>query len=317
MKRSEIERHVASTFPGFADKDLPAGTRLARGKVRDIVDLGDRLLIVTTDRISAFDRVLAEIPFKGEVLNRLSAYWFEETEDILANHVIETVGARSMIVRKGQVIPIEVVVRGYLTGSAWRDYQSGRPISGVKLPPGMKLNQRFAEPLLTPSTKEEQGKHDEPISVDEIVARGRVSADLWRKIDRAAKALFQRGTELSARRNLILVDTKYEFALIEGELVVVDEMHTPDSSRYWYAESYEELFAAGEDQRKIDKEYLRQWLMERGFSGNGEPPAIPDDVRAEVAWRYIQAFELITGAPFVPSGADVGTEKRQLLARMV
>ncbi len=316
MKKADIEAamrsHPQAAFWGFDPKKLKPSVRLRRGKVRDSFELGERLLIVTTDRISAFDRVLTTIPFKGEVLNRLSVHWFNATRDLFPNHLIEQASPRSMLVAKGEVIPIEVVVRGYLTGSAWRDYENGRAVSGVSLPAGMRVNERFPEPLLTPSTKEEQGRHDEPISREEILRRGIVRAERWAEIERAARALFRRGRELSAARGLILVDTKYEFALSEGQLMVVDEMHTPDSSRFWLADSYDELFRAGKDQRKIDKEYLRQWLMERGFSGEGEPPAIPDEVRAEVAWRYIQAYQLITGEEFVPQSLDSEAEERKI-----
>ena len=316
MNRADIEAVLRSRpdspFGGFDPKELPAHAGMRRGKVRDSFELGNRLLIVTTDRISAFDRVLTTIPFKGEVLNRLSVYWFNATRDVFPNHLIEQASARSMLVTKGEVIPIEVVVRGYLTGSAWRDYQTARGVSGIRLAPGMRVNERFPEPLLTPSTKEEQGRHDEPISREEIIRRGIVAEERWDEVESAARALFRRGSEVAASRGLILVDTKYEFALSSGKLIVVDEMHTPDSSRFWYADTYDGLFKDGKDQRKIDKEYLRQWLMERGFSGEGEPPAIPDDVRAEVAWRYIQAYELITGEDFVPESADAEAEQRKI-----
>ena len=316
MNRADIETGLRSRpespFRGFDSNMLPVNARMRRGKVRDSFELGNRLLIVTTDRISAFDRVLTTIPFKGEVLNRLSVYWFNATRDVFPNHLIEQAGARSMLVTKGEVIPIEVVVRGYLTGSAWRDYQTVQSVSGIVLSPGMRVNERFSQPLLTPSTKEEQGRHDEPISREEIVRRGIVASERWEEIERAARALFLRGGKMAAERGLILVDTKYEFAISNGRLMVVDEMHTPDSSRFWYADSYDELFKEGKDQRKVDKEYLRQWLMERGFSGEGEPPAIPDEVRAEVAWRYIQAFELITGEEFVPESIDGEAEQRKI-----
>lgn len=314
MKREEIAPHLASTFAGFSKGELPEKVEIKKGKVREIADLGERLLIVTSDRISAFDRVLTTIPCKGEVLNRLSVYWFGQTRDILDNHLIEERTPRSMLVKKGRVIPIEVVVRGYLTGSAWRDYAAGKPVSGIELPPGMKMNQRFDAPLLTPSTKEEQGEHDRPISTAEIAKSGIVDAEIWSEIERAAAALFRRGSELLESRGLILVDTKYEFALVDGRLMLVDEIHTPDSSRFWFKDTYAELFAAGKDQRKIDKEYLRGWLMERGFMGDGEPPAIPDEVRIEVAWRYIQAYELITGTIFEAKSQNAEAERQNLMS---
>jgi phosphoribosylaminoimidazole-succinocarboxamide synthase len=209
---------------------------------------------------------------------------------------------------KCEIVPVEVVVRGYLTGSALRDYQEGRPVSGISLPPGMRPGQRFAEPILTPSTKEESGRHDRPVSRPELLAGGIVPRGLWEQIERAALALFRRGTEIAAANGLILVDTKYEFGLRGGRLTLVDEVHTPDSSRYWYADTYAERFASGDRQRELDKEYLRQWLLERGFRGDGEPPAIPAEVLLEVAWRYVTAWQTITGTAFSPRSLDAAGE---------
>ena len=308
MKREEISSCLKSTFEGIQSCDLPQGTDLFKGKVRDVVTLEDEMLILTSDRISAFDRILSTIPCKGEVLNLLSLYWFDQTRDIIPNHVLEQVSPRTVRVSKCRVLPVEVVVRGYLTGSAWRDYRSGKTVSGISLPPGMRNNQRFETPLITPSTKADQGDRDIPIPVSEIVSSGLVEERLWREVEEKALALFARGTEKAAERGLILVDTKYEFGLLNGRLVVVDEIHTPDSSRYWFADTYQALFETGKDQRKIDKEYLRQWLMDRGFMGHGEAPEIPDDVRIETAWRYIQAYQLITGVEFFPRGLAPGEE---------
>ena len=305
MQRNEIVSSINSTFTGVPE-EFPF--KYIRGKVRDIFDMDSRLLVCTTDRISAFDVVLSTIPFKGEILNRLSNYWFKCTSDIVPNHIDKEISARSVVVRKCDVLPVEVVVRGYLTGSAWRDYQEGKSISGIELPKGMRFNQRFAEPLLTPSTKAERGFHDEPIASDEIVGRGIVEESLWRKVEETARALYNRGRELIAEHGLILVDTKYEFGVLDGELLLIDEIHTPDSSRFWFSATYEELFKAGEKQREIDKEYLRQWLIENGYMGKGEPPDIPDEVRTEVAWRYIQAYELIAGESFVSSGNSAEAE---------
>ena len=305
MQRNEIAGYLESAFTGVPD-DFPHD--YIRGKVRDIFDLDSRLLICTTDRISAFDVVLSTIPCKGEVLNRLSNYWFSRTSDIVPNHIDEEVSARSVIVRKCDVLPVEVVVRGYLTGSAWRDYEEGRPISGVELEKGMRFNERFDKPLLTPSTKAERGDHDEPIASSEIVKRGIVEKTLWGKVEETALALFKRGSEIAAERGLILVDTKYEFGVLGGELTLIDEIHTPDSSRFWFADTYDELYIAGDKQRKIDKEYFRQWLMENGYKGEGNPPVIPDEIRIEVAWRYIQAYELIRGESFNPSGNSAEAE---------
>lgn len=316
MTREKIVSYLNTVFSGFDPDDFPPGTSLYKGKVRDVVSLDKEMLIVTSDRISAFDRVLSTIPCKGEVLNLLALYWFEKTRDILPNHIIEKVSPRSVRVKKCQVLPIEVIVRGYLTGSAWRDYTEGKSVSGIEIPRGMRFNQKFDTPLLTPSTKAEQGLHDEPISSGDIVARGLVAEPLWRQVEESALALFKRGSELLAQKGLLLVDTKYEFGILDGKLVLVDEIHTPDSSRFWFADTYEHLFESGEKQRKIDKEYLRQWLMEKDFMGHGEAPEIPEEVRIEVAWRYIQAYQLITGTDFTPSALPAEEEKALILSRM-
>ncbi len=287
---------------------LPPAVRLTRGKVRDVVDLGAEVLLTTTDRISAFDRVLTTIPCKGEVLNTISNFWFRAASDIVAHHVREEVSARTVRAVKCTLVPIEIVVRGYLTGSAWRDYQKGSTVSGIRLPSGMRFNQRFDTPLLTPSTKEEQGVHDRPISREEILSGGRVEKRLWEQIEETSIALFRRGTELAARNGLILVDTQYEMGLANGVLTLADELHTPDSSRYWYADTYERLYGEGKPQRELDKEYLRQWLLARGWKGDGAPPAIPDDVRIEVARKYVTAWETITARPFAPRALGAAEE---------
>jgi phosphoribosylaminoimidazole-succinocarboxamide synthase len=277
--------------------------------IKSSVSGGEQLVIVTSDRFSAFDRVLTTIPCKGEVLNRISLFWFEQTRDIVPNHILKPVYARSVLVNKNQVLPIEVVVRGYLTGSAWRDYQAGKSISGIKLPQGLRFNERFREPLFTPTTKETAG-HDRPISKEDIVKEGLLSARILEKVEKTALALFKRGTELLARQGLILVDTKYEFGLAGDELYLIDEVHTPDSSRFWYADTYEALFARGEKQRELDKEYLRRWLMEeRNYMGDGPIPEIPDEIRIDVAERYIKAYELITGETFEAHSRDKAGEE--------
>ena len=311
MTKEKIIPLLNKTFSTFSDDELPKGNfTFFRGKVRDLFDLGKHFLIVTSDRVSAFDRVLATIPCKGEVLNKLALFWFKQTQDILPNHIEKEVTGRTALVKKGDVIPVEVVIRGYLTGSAWRDYQAGKSVSGIELPSGLRFNEAFPEPLLTPSTKAEQGAHDEPVSEDEIIKRNLVSRDLWSEVKRAAFSLFKRGTELAKSRGLILVDTKYEFGIINGKLHLIDEVHTPDSSRFWYADDYKSLFEAGEKQKKVDKEFLRQWLMEeKNFMGDGDIPEIPDEIRVEVALRYIQAYELLTGESFDPDSRDPEKEK--------
>ncbi len=210
-------------------------------------------------------------------------------------------------------MPIEVVVRGYLTGSAWRDYQKGGAVSGIRLPDGMRQNQGFEAPLLTPSTKEASGRHDMPVSRQEIIAGGLVGKSLWEKIEQSALALFRKGSEIAAANGLILVDTKYEFGTRGNDLFLIDEVHTPDSSRYWYSDTYDDLFQKGQHQRELDKEYLRQWLLSRGWKGDGAPPAIPDDVRIEVAWKYVTAWQTIVGREFCPRAPGLQDESNRIV----
>lgn len=309
MTREAIASRLDAAYPGLPG-ELPAGISVYRGKVRDVVEGRDRLLLLASDRISAFDRVLSTIPFKGEVLTRVSSWWFERTSDIIPNHLVSPaeLGGRSPVaetgraclVRRASMVPVEVVVRGFLTGSAWRDYEAGRPISGIDLPAGLARDSEFPEPLLTPSTKEASG-HDRPVSGEEIVRSKLVPRDLWEEIERAARALYLRGRELSLRNGLILVDTKYEFGVIDGHLVLADEIHTPDSSRYWRLPSARpKSKEGGAARRELDKESFRRWLMERGFSGEGRPPEITDEIRLETAARYVEAFEAVTGEKFEP-----------------
>lgn len=300
---------------GYSDLEVPSPMTFSQGKVRDIFYFDDEIVISTSDRISAFDHILGLVPFKGEILNRLSVFWYEKTSDIIPNHYLASVSPRTILARTCHVVPVEVVVRGYLTGSAWRDYEAGRAISGIELPAGLRFNEQFETPIITPSTKESDGLHDRPCSRDEILEAGVVSEETWKTIEETAIALYNRGLEIVSAQGLILVDTKYEFGLTEDdELLLIDEVHTPDSSRFWYADTYAELFAAGEKQRKVDKEYLRQWLMEKGYQGDGRPPAIPDEVFEEVSRRYQTAFEAITGAEFKPQTISVEAEKRKVLS---
>jgi phosphoribosylaminoimidazole-succinocarboxamide synthase len=275
---------------------------LQRGKVRDIYRRpgGQELVLITTDRLSAFDHVLTTIPFKGEVLNRLAAFWFGKTADIIQNHVLDVPDPNTLIARVCEPLMVEVVVRGYLTGSFWRDYQAGSASKdyGIPLPAGMKRDQRFEAPLITPSTKADVGKHDLPLSESTILA-GLVPRALWEQTRASALALFARGQEWARTRGLILVDTKYEFGLTNGKLMLIDEIHTPDSSRYWIADQYQRRFDAGEEQQMLDKENLRQWLIkERGFQGQGALPEIPPEVRVDLAQKYLVAYERITGTTF-------------------
>jgi phosphoribosylaminoimidazole-succinocarboxamide synthase len=271
------------------------------GKVRDSYRRGNERVLVTTDRISAFDCVLGTVPLKGQVLNQTAAFWFENTRDIVGNHVVGVPDPNVMIVKECEQLPLEFIVRGYITGvtktSAWYNYEKGvRNFCGNRLPEGLRKDQRFDVPILTPTTKLE--KHDRPISRDEAIAEGLIDASTFDEAAGICFRLFERGVELAAERGLILVDTKYEIGRLDGKLVLSDEVHTPDSSRYWFADTYEELFAAGKDQRKIDKEYVREWLAARGFLGDGAPPALTDEVRIEAARRYVQAYELVSGRDF-------------------
>ena len=281
------------------EADFPLLGELYRGKVRDNYSKGDRIVMITTDRLSAFDRVLTTIPFKGEILNRLTAFWFEKTKDIAPNHLLDVPDPSVLVVRRLKPLAVEMVVRGYLTGSLWRDYQAGKGAKayGIELPEGMRKDQKFEKPILTPSTKEEVGKHDEPISPRELVARGTITQKQWDEMARMTLDLFAAGQAWAKQRGLILVDTKYEFGVDgAGKIWVIDEIHTPDSSRYWIAEGSEERFRRGEDQRMLDKEFIRQWLIkERGYQGDGPLPEIPDEVRVQLASRYAELVEKLTG----------------------
>ncbi len=298
--------------------DLPALGQLYRGKVRDNYTRGDRIVMVTTDRVSAFDHVLGTIPFKGEVLSRLTAFWFEKVKDIAPTHLVDIPDPSVMVVKKAKPLPIEIVIRGYITGSLWRDYQSGKASAyGIAWPGGLKKDQPFDAPVITPSTKEEYGKHDEPISEQAILDRKIVAPEVWREATAIAHRLFARGQEWARSRGLILVDTKYEMGIADGKLVVIDEIHTPDSSRYWIADGYADRFAKGVDQEMLDKENIRQWLIkEHGFSGHGKPPPLSDEVRVMLARKYIEVFERLTGQGFASEVGSVEERiKRNLKAK--
>jgi phosphoribosylaminoimidazole-succinocarboxamide synthase len=295
----------------LASTSLDALGTKYEGKVRDNYTTADgRRVIVVTDRISAFDRVLGTLPLKGQVLNRLASFWFERTQGVAPNHMIETPDPNVLVARECAPLPVEMVMRAYVTGvtktSIWTHYQRGeRAFCGHILPEGLRKNQRLPAPILTPSTKAPKGGHDVSASRDEILAMGQISA---RDFDAAAEmsaALFAHGQRFCEERGLILVDTKYEFGKdAKGNVIVIDEIHTPDSSRFWRAKTYEARFEAGEDPESFDKEYVRRYLAKEGFTGDGPLPDIPDDVRIEAAARYIEAFESITGAPFVPDLDD-------------
>lgn len=272
------------------------------GKVRDVYNVNNELLImIATDRISAFDVVLPRaIPFKGQVLNQIASKFLDETSDIIPNWKIVSPDPMVTIGHVCKPFPIEMIVRGYLTGSSWRDYKKGdRAICGVPIPNGMREHQRFEHPILTPTTKASEG-HDENISKEQIISQGLVSKQDYEMLEKYALALFQRGSEIAAKQGLILVDTKYEFGKKEDKIYLIDEIHTPDSSRYFYKDGYEERFAKGENQKQLSKEFVREWLMENGFKGEkGQTvPEMTDQFVNEVSERYIELFEKITGEKF-------------------
>ena len=275
------------------------------GKVRDVYDINDDVLVmIATDRISAFDVILPKgIPSKGQVLNQIAATFLDATADIVPNWKLATPDPMVTVGLKCEGFRVEMIIRGYLTGSAWREYQAGcRELCGVKLPDGMRENERFPEPIITPTTKADAG-HDENISREEIIAQGIVSKEDYETMERYTRALFARGTEIAAAKGLILVDTKYEFGKRDGKVILIDEIHTPDSSRYFYAEGYEERFEKGEAQRQLSKEFVRQWLIDHNFMGKAgqQVPEMTDEYCESVSQRYIELYEHITGEKFVPA----------------
>ncbi len=301
VDRSRIAAQLPHTlfeshFEGFESR--------YRGKVRDTYVHNDQLILVTTDRISAFDHILPQtIPFKGQVLNQLAAYFFEATEDVVPNAVLSVPDPNVTVAVHCRPLPIEFVVRGYVAGHAWREYSAGkRVLCGKALPDGLRQNSRLPEPILTPATKAEEG-HDEDVTRGEIIDRGILDERTFDQLESTALALFARGSKMAAERGLILVDTKYEFGRTpDGRFVLIDEVHTPDSSRYFYADSYDDLLAADRPQRQLSKEFVREWLMDQGFQGKeGQRiPDLTDDFRIDVASRYIELFETVTGQNFQP-----------------
>lgn len=281
---------------------FPGQTSVYHGKVRDVYNIGDDLLVmIVSDRISAFDVVLPKgIPYKGQVLNQIASKFLDATADIVPNWKIATPDPMVTVGLRCEGFKVEMIIRGYLTGSAWRDYEKGnRTICGVTLPDGMRENEKFPTPIITPTTKADEG-HDENISREEIIAQGIVSEADYTELERYTQALFARGTEIAAEKGLILVDTKYEFGKRDGKIYLIDEIHTPDSSRYFYAEGYEEKFAKGEPQRQLSKEFVRQWLIENGFMGEAgqQVPEMTDTYVASVSERYIELYQHIVGETF-------------------
>jgi phosphoribosylaminoimidazole-succinocarboxamide synthase len=283
-----------------------------RGKVRDNYDLPDgRRIIIATDRLSAFDRILTAIPCKGQVLTQIARFWFDKTRDICPNHVIDYPDPNVVVCRRLDMLPVEIVVRDYLTGttgtSIWPMYRAGhREIYGIRFPDGMRENQRLAETIITPTTKAAEGEHDEPITPDQIIGRGLLTPARWRNVSELALALFARGRGIAAQRGLILVDTKYEFGLDpDGQIILADEIHTPDSSRYWIGDTYERRFAAGKPPDTLDKDYLRRWVRARCDPYRDPVPIIPSEVILETAQLYIEAYETITAKTFELPSPDI------------
>jgi phosphoribosylaminoimidazole-succinocarboxamide synthase len=308
ISRNELLRLLPSAFGGT---NLPLAGR-GQGKVRDWYDLPDgRRLIVTTDRLSAFDRILARVPYKGQVLNQLSAWWFEQTRDIVPNHIVSLPDPNVSIVRKAEPMPVEVIVRGYITGvtstALWYRYSLGeRNIYGYDFPEGLQKNAALPEPMITPTTKGGATGHDERLTCAEVVEKGLLDQQKWDQVQAAALAIFKRGQDVANQAGMILVDTKYEFGCTpDGNVVLIDEVHTPDSSRFWRVDSYQERFAAGEDPENFDKEFVRLAYAEKGYRGDGEIPSMPDELWVSASERYIQIYEMLTGNTFDPGGYPV------------
>jgi phosphoribosylaminoimidazole-succinocarboxamide synthase len=310
--RAQLSKTLAKT-------DLPTLGKKYEGKVRDCYTKGGRRTIVVTDRISAFDVVLGTIPFKGQVLNQIAAYWFDSTKQLASNHIIDVPDPTVTVAAECELLPVEFVMRAYLTGvtttSIWYAYERGsRLFCGHKLPDGMRKNQKLEKAILTPSTKAEKGGHDKSVSREEILAMGALSATDFDRAAEMCARVFAFGQSLASQRGLILVDTKYEIGRRpDGSLCFIDEIHTPDSSRYWYADDYQARFDRGDEPRGLDKEYVRRTLAEQGYRGDGPPPALTDEVRCEAARRYISLYELVTGRTFVPDFDEPNTRIRRNL----
>ncbi len=286
--------------------------RKRAGKVRDIYRYRDALVLVTTDRLSAFDRILGLVPYKGQVLNQLSVFWFEQTKEIIGNHLIAAPDPNVTIAQICTPLPVEVVVRGYISGvtqtALWYRYSRGeRTIYGVDFPDGLQKNDPLPTPIITPTTKARDGGHDERITSTQVVERGLVDDEMWDRVSRAALALYARGREIAQSAGLILVDTKYEFGLnATGDVILIDEVHTPDSSRFWIADTYAARRAAGLEPENFDKEFIRLYYAARGYRGDGEPMPMPEELVVQAAQRYIRTFEMLTGQSFVPGVLPAG-----------
>lgn len=308
------QEHLLGAIPNaLLRTDIPELGERIEGKVRDIYLQDSKRVLITTDRVSAFDQVLGAIPYKGQVLNQLSAWWFDLVSDIVSSHVVSIPDPNVTIGAEADALPVEVIVRGYITGvtstSLWTLYDQGvdRPY-GLDLPADLSKNDPLPQAVITPTTKATGGAHDERLTSAEVVENGLVAPDLWEQVQQAALAIFERGQQVASDAGLVLVDTKYEFGLINGELAIIDEMHTPDSSRYWIADT----LSSGNPQN-YDKEFLRLWFVDQGYRGDGPAPEMPDEFVAEVAARYIDAYERLTGEGFQPARQPAADRIREAL----
>ena len=298
---------ISSLLPhAFQEASLPLANK-SSGKVRDWYPLtAGKRLIITTDRLSAFDQVLASVPFKGQVLNQLSNWWFENTRDIVDNHIISTPDPNAVVVKEASPILVEVIVRGYITGvtttALWYRYSLGeRNIYGYQFPENLKKNQKLPQPIITPTTKGGESGHDERLTCDEVVQNGLLDQKTWDAVQMAALSIFKHGQEIAGKTGIILVDTKYEFGLdSHGRILLIDEVHTPDSSRFWKMDTYPKRFDSGEEPENFDKEFIRMAYADKNFRGDGPPPGMPDDLWVNASKRYIQIYEMLTGDVFTP-----------------
>jgi len=299
-------------LPSALDQtSLPLANK-STGKVRDWYDLADgQRLIITTDRLSAFDRILATVPYKGQVLNQLSAWWFEQTQDMIPNHIVSLPDPNAAVVQVAAPFPVEVIVRGYITGvtttALWYRYTQGeRNIYGYEFPEGLRKNQALPQPIITPTTKGGITGHDERLTCAEVIENGLLDQQTWDQVQSVALAIFRRGQEVARKAGIILVDTKYEFGCAaDGSVVLIDEVHTPDSSRFWKADTYERRFAAGEDPENFDKEFVRLAYAKKGYRGDGEIPSVPDELWVSASERYMQIYEMLTGKAFLPGAYPI------------
>ena len=311
---SIISDQLEHTLDKYENSDINGD--FYNGKVRDNYIFDDKILMITSDRVSAFDHVLGTIPFKGQILTEIAEFWFDKTKHIVPNHIISHPDPQVLLAKKAKTLPVEVIVRQYITGSLWREYSEGvNGQYGFMIPDNLVKNQKFDSPILTPSTKAEYGLHDEPISREKIIS-SLVDEKIYKKAEDYALQLFNEGQKWANEQGLILVDTKYEFGIYDGELIVIDEIHTPDSSRYWIKDEYQQRFEKNTNQKMLDKENIRQWLIERGFKGEGVPPKLSDDIRIYLSEKYIELYKRLTGKEFVPSTGDVKSRITNSLKRV-